>query len=809
MEKEKTLYMIGNAHLDPVWLWQWQEGYQEVKATFRSALDRMKEYDDFFFTSSSAAYYEWVEENEPAMFEEIRERVKEGRWVIVGGWWIQPDCNAPGGESYVRQGLYGQRYFQEKLGVTAQTGYNVDSFGHNGMLPQILKKSGMDNYVFMRPGRHEKGLEGETFTWTSNDGSAVTAFRIPFEYCTWPRELKEHIERCAGEIKDPRGSIMCFYGVGNHGGGPTKQNIESIHELNRAEDMPRLILSTPDDYFQAVKQSGRTLPVVSGELFHHSSGCYSVESRVKALNRAAEMRLLMAERVSVMAGLLTGIRYPAEEYQKAWKSVLFNQFHDILAGTSLRESYEDAAEDYGYALHAAGRGLNSAVQSLSWQINIPMEEGMKPLVVVNPNAFNTKAEVQAESWTLKEGTVLLDENGNQIPCQLVQSSAALQGRCRICFVADLPSLGWRTYRFAVREKAETFPEVAVSECSAENRWFKLTLDPETGYIASLLKKNDGTEYFSGPAAVPVVIRDESDTWSHAVRIFDEVIGRFKAVSVRTVENGPVKCVIRVTSVWGNSRIIQDFSVFQDLDYIAVKTTVDWHEKQAMLKLQFPMNMNYLRTSWEIPYGMEQREPDGEEYPMQMWLDLEGTNPGMETSMNGLSILNEGKFAGSATGKTASLTVLRSPVYTHHEPYQLQENLEYVYIDQGTQTFTYGLYPHDGSWENAATVRRAKVMNCRPIALFETYHEGRLEQTGSLMEVNQENIVVEVLKKAEDGSGDLILRAYETAGRAVKAELTIGVLEQTIEADFQPFEIKTLRLPGQKGGEAVWTDMLEE
>ena len=338
------------------------------------------------------------------------------------------------------------------------------------------------------------------------------------------------------------------------------------------------------------------------------------------------MRLLMAERVSVMAGLLTGIRYPAEEYQKAWKSVLFNQFHDILAGTSLRESYEDAAEDYGYALHAAGRGLNSAVQSLSWQINIPMEEGMKPLVVVNPNAFNTKAEVQAESWTLKEGTVLLDENGNQIPCQLVQSSAALQGRCRICFVADLPSLGWRTYRFAVREKAETFPEVAVSECSAENRWFKLTLDPETGYIASLLKKNDGTEYFSGPAAVPVVIRDESDTWSHAVRIFDEVIGRFQAVSVRTVENGPVKCVFRVTSVWGNSRIIQDFSVFQDLDYIAVKTTVDWHEKQAMLKLQFHMNMNYLRTSWEIPYGMEQREPDGEEYPMQMWLDLEGTNP---------------------------------------------------------------------------------------------------------------------------------------------------------------------------------------
>ena len=233
MDKKKTLYMIGNAHLDIVWLWQWQEGCQEVKATFRSALDRMKEYDDFFFTSSSAAHYEWVEENEPAMFEEIRERVKEGRWVIVGGWWMQPDCNAPGGESFVRQGLYGQRYFREKLGVTAHTGYNVDSFGHNGMLPQILKKQGMDNYVFMRPGRHEKGIESELFEWASNDGSRVTAFRIPFEYCTWPDELKEHVLRCAGEIKGEEGSIMCFYGVGNHGGGPTKRNIESIRELDK------------------------------------------------------------------------------------------------------------------------------------------------------------------------------------------------------------------------------------------------------------------------------------------------------------------------------------------------------------------------------------------------------------------------------------------------------------------------------------------------------------------------------------------------------------------------------------------------
>ena len=808
MEKEKTLYMIGNAHLDPVWLWQWQEGYQEVKATFRSALDRMKEYDDFFFTSSSAAYYEWVEENEPAMFEEIRERVKEGRWVIVGGWWIQPDCNAPGGESYVRQGLYGQRYFQEKLGVTAQTGYNVDSFGHNGMLPQILKKSGMDNYVFMRPGRHEKGLEGETFTWTSNDGSAVTAFRIPFEYCTWPRELKEHIERCAGEIKDPRGSIMCFYGVGNHGGGPTKQNIESIHELNRAEDMPRLILSTPDDYFQAVKQSGRTLPVVSGELFHHSSGCYSAHSEVKRLNRLAENRLIMAEKLSVAGKHWAGGKYPLEKYTESWKKVLFNQFHDIMAGTSIEPAYEDARESYGAALDTAARGLNAAVQSISWHIDIPMEEDMKPIVVFNPNAFSGKFEVEMESPCLKENQVLVDEEGTQIPLQTVQSLASSNGRTRLVFIAELPALGYRTYRLVIREAARTFPDVECSGNTAENRWFKIAFDEKTGYISSLYKKNDGTEYFSGPAAVPVVIEDKSDTWSHGVRIFDKVKGRFEGVSVKRVECGPVKCVIRVTSTYGSSRIFQDFSIYRELDYIRVKTTVDWHEKMSMLKLRFPMQLNYLRASWEIPYGVAQREPNGEEYPMQNFLDTEGANPGLETAINGLPFLNDGKSSGSIAGKEVSMTVLRSPIYANHEPYQPDENLEYVYVDQGVQTFTYGLYPHDGSWEDACTVQRSRELNEKPIALFETYHKGELPQSASFLSVSANNVLVTVMKEAEDGSGDLILRLVETAGRACETQVEVHGLNREFTLAFTPFEIKTVRIPVHSQLEILENDLLE-
>lgn len=806
MEKDKTMYMIGNAHLDPVWLWQWQEGYQEVKATFRSVLDRMKEYEDFFFTGSSAAYYEWVEENEPLMFEEIRQRVKEGRWVIVGGFWIQPDCNVPCGESFVRQGLYAQRYFEEKFGVMAHTGYNVDSFGHNGMLPQLLKKLGMDNYVFMRPGRHEKGLEQETFRWRSPDGSEVLSYRIPFEYCTWPEEIFRHICRCSGEIKSKDGIAMCFYGVGNHGGGPTKANIDSIHELEGRSDLPKLILSTPDAYFDKVRERGEALPVVSGDLLHHASGCYSVHSGVKKWNRKAENRLIMAEKFSVMAGHFAGRSYPVSEYTRGWKRVLFNQFHDILAGTSLAAAYEDAWESYGEALSIGARGMNGAIQSISWQIDIPMEEGMRPLVVFNPNAFEGKFEVEAEAPSLKEDMTLVDEEDRQIPIQLVQSEASCNGRCRISFIAELPSLGWRTYRLVRGREKEVFPEVEGTDTFGENDWFSITFDEETGYICSLKKKNDDTEYFDRPAAVPVVIEDHGDTWAHGIRIFDKKKGQFRLQSIRCVEKGPVKRVIRVISVYGNSRLVQDFAIYRALDFISVRTKVDWHEKFSMLKLLFPMNMSYLKGSWEIPYGVVKREPDGEEYPMQSFLDVEGANPGLNTNINGLSILNDGKTSASISGKEAAITVLRSPIYAHHEPYEPKDDLEYVYIDQGVQTFTYGLYPHDGSWERSDTVRYGRGMNEKPVALFETYHKGELPMKASLLKVEDANVLLTAMKEAEDGSGDLVLRMVETAGCACRTKLHVHEREEEIALSFTPFEIKTVRIA--KDGRITETNLLE-
>lgn len=803
--KHQTLHMIGNGHIDPVWLWQWHEGYHEVKATFRSALDRLSEYDDFVFVSSSAQFYEWVERSDPAMFDEIKARVAEGRWRVVGGWWIQPDCNIPGGESFVRQALYGQRYFREKFGVMATTGYNVDSFGHHGMLPQLLGKAGLRRYVFLRPMPHEKGLPGRLFWWQSDDGSRVLAFRIPFEYCTWGKDLEQHIRRCAGELKPPFDELMCFYGVGNHGGGPTRENIESIRRLNDDPDFPRLVFSDPDTFFEAIEARNLPIPVVHDELQHHASGCYAAHSGVKRWNRLAENRLIAAEKFAALAARLTGMPYPRGEFARAWKRVLFNQFHDTLAGTSLEAAYDDARDQFGEALAIADRAQNDAVQSILWAIDIPPQEGVRPLTVFNPHAWRSRANVAFQARGLPAAFALLDDEDRVVAVQDVQSWATSGGQRRLTFTADLPPLGYRTYRIVpVDEAPAVESSLSATDHTLENRFFRLEIDPQTGQIASLFDKRHHVEVFAGPAARAVVIDDPSDTWSHNVFRFQDEIGQFAATSVRLVESGPVLATLRVTSAFGASTLAQDFTLYDDLAQIDVRVSVDWRERHKLLKLRFPVNQIFMRAVYEIPYGHIERETTGDEEPGQSWLDLSGTV--RETGATyGLSLLNDGKYSFDVNVRDIGLTVLRSPIYAHHIPAQPQPDRDYSYIDQGMQRFTYALLPHAGSWETAGTVRRAAELNQPPIALLGTFHAGPLPQSRAVIEASPQNIVVGAVKLAEDND-DLIVRCYESSRAATDAEIRVG--ERVMAVRFGASEIKTLRVPRDDAQPVMETNLLE-
>lgn len=793
---KKKIYMIGSAHLDPVWMWRWQEGCAEAKATFRSALDRMNEFPDYKFTCAAAALYGWIEDIDPEMFAEIKERVAEGRWVVVGGWWIQPDCNLPSGESYARHALYSQRYFKEKLGVTARVGYNVDSFGHNKSLPQLLKKSGMDYYVFMRPMQHEKSLESNMFNWRSPDGTTVKAFRIPLTYaCNFDskEKLDAHIKAVC-ENSDPNANAtMVFYGVGNHGGGPTKLNLSFIEELKReyAEKGVELIYSGPESLFKTLEEDGTPLFTLDDDLQHHASGCYSTLSALKKSNRAAENRLAAAEIYSSLAGVFAGRRYEGDAFRTAWENILFNQFHDSMGGCSIKPVYTDALEMAGQSLAVAAKQTNSALQRLSWRIDT--SDGVyAPLVMFNPLSWPVKALIRVNNTTHNVRRVV-DEKGDNVRIQFVRSEAVTCfGRADTLVEAVLPPMGWTVYRGYDEPAPELENEFRVTGDTLENSRLKVSFEPHTGYISSITNKADGRELISGKAAVPVVIDEYyHDTWSHGRNFFDNVMARFSDAEITVIENGPLRAMLKVVSRYNRSTLTQYFTLAAGSDRLEVSCVVDWQEKHKMLKLACDINASNPRAFYEIPYSVIERPCDGEEEPGERWIAVRGDN-------GGVAMLNDCKYSFSIKGSTLNLTVVRSPIYGDHGNTRLAES---PFTDIGAQEFTYTLLPLSPDTPDSVIVRAASELNRKPEFIVENNHRGVLAQTVSGLSRDSDNVIVSALKRAEDDSG-WIIRAYECDGKLTECVIKVDMLKAEIKTVFHPYEIRTLLLSDDGGWREV-------
>ncbi len=451
---DRTLHLIGNSHLDPVWLWPWQEGYQEARATFWSAIHRMEEFDDFVYTCDQIVLLHWVREVDPALFAKITERVAEGRWVNVGGWWVEPDCNLPMGESFVRQGLYGQRFLIEHFGRPATVGMNVDPFGHNAMIPAILRGQGMDAYTFLRPGPHEADLFDTPFWWTAPDGSTVLACRIPYEYCSPPGDVAGQAEKALGQVDRSFDPLMVFYGVGNHGGGPTRANIASIERYHRMGTFGRLQMSSPDRYFDEVRarleaEPDLELPHWSGDLQHHAAGCYSAHSGIKQWQRRAQHAVLNAERWAIAGDLLgrsgnPALADPRAELERAWQQVLFNQFHDVLPGSAIESAYDDARDQLGEAVSISKRIITRVQNALARQVDIPLAEGTQPVLVFNPHPWPVRTAVEINYGVQPHGVHVVDHDDRVVPSQRVQSLSTTSDRSRgaVVFTADLPAFGY-------------------------------------------------------------------------------------------------------------------------------------------------------------------------------------------------------------------------------------------------------------------------------------------------------------------------------------------------------------------------------
>ncbi len=814
-DRRITVHCIGNAHIDPVWRWPWQEGYAETLATCRAALDRLRETDDFTFSRGQAATYAWIEEADPALFAEIQKYVREGRWHLVNGWWEQPDANIPGGESYVRHALYGKRYFREKFGVDVTVGYNVDTFGHNAGLPQILAKSGFQTYCFFRPGRHEKDLPGPYFWWQGTDGSRVLAIRPPVgHYGTGGGSMASEIRKSA-EVTQALGlkhSIL-FYGVGNHGGGPTKENIASIRACRDDPDGPNAIFSSVEAFAAALADKADTFPVVADDLQHHAPGCYSTHSEIKRLNRQAENRLLRAERWCALAKLALDRPYDAAEFARAWKQVLFNQFHDIMAGTSLPIAYDHAREQISEALAIAARQQNAALQALAAKVKTEGAadaEWDRPILLFNPSSWErTDAAVMQWGWHGEEPALLVDETGAEVPFQFVQPDI-FGGGSRIHFEATVPAHGFRVYHLRTPHPPARSPSrgegeaLVAGETWLENRRWRLEFDDQAGSLSRLYDKENNVEVLSGAGCALVVLNDPGDTWGHDIASWRDEAGRFGEATFKIVENGPAWVTLRVESRRQHSTARQEFTLYRDNPRIDVTLTVDWHEKHKMLKLSVPVAVQNGTLTYDAPYSTIVREANGNEDPGQTWIDLTGTLPG-RTTPYGISLLNDSKYGFDCLGSDLRMTLLRSPIYCFHDPAKVEAGREYLYMDQGPQTIRYALLPHTGDWREGDTVRQAHALNNPLETVFQYPHPGAWGASGALLTVTPANVIAAAVKGAEEGE-DVILRLFETQGRAAEAQVSLPG-GRTFTTPMAAWELKTLRLTPD--GAAREVNLLEE
>lgn len=776
------VHLIGNAHLDPVWLWRWQEGCAEAIGTCWAAIDRLEEGEGFIFTKGEAHIYAWIEDLDPDLFARIQHYVAEKRWIIVNGWWIQPDCNVPSGESVIRQALYGKRYFSQKFGVDVPTGYNVDSFGHPGTFPMLLNHTGSTSYTFMRPGPHEMDLPADLFEWVSPDGSSVKAFRIQGAYNTSKRELPlpEKIDlhaKLAGERGHP---FMCFYGVGNHGGAPTIENINEIERRLAAGE--NIKFSDPETFFD--EAANGELPKVGSELQFHAIGCYAVASNLKALNRKAESILEQAEAAATLASRETGAIYPHNQFETLWRTLLFNQFHDTLGGTSLESACVDSERELAGVIADADKLLNAAVRRLGNQIAPPAHPEDATFLVMNFNGQAYEGLVEAEPWVDKDNVstrVLFDETGAKIAFQYADPHGKTTGLQRIAFPLEVPAYGYRTLRFAVDESGVSAPAVSFGAetdvLTFETAGYRLNIDPQTGGLAELTNTRHEISVFDGVGHRGIIIDDETDTWSHGTDRFGLEGEDMRLADVSLIEQGPVRTVLKLVTKAASSSMTTLIVLPESADLpVELRVSLNWQEQRKLFRLAYPLAANTFE--YEVPGGWDTRPDNGREVPGHRWVRA-------MAGSHALALVNDAKYSYAALDGTLYVTAVRSPVFAHHVPIEVEQGAHYRFMDQGEHRFNISLFAAlDLSRQHAAIL--ADNLNKPLVTTPHVSRSGTRPHSGQWLDVSSRHSAITTLKRAEEGSA-AVLRAYELDGNAD----SISVGGQT--APIRPRGVATLLL----------------
>jgi len=772
-----NIRIVGNSHIDMAWLWPWTETVEVVRNTFQSVLDLMREYPDFKFTMSSARTYEWMQEKYPDLFQQIEQRVKEGRWEVIGGMWVEPDLNMPDGESLVRQILVGKNYFQKNFGVDVKIGWNPDSFGYNYQLPQIYKKSGMNYFVTQKLlWAHEfTTFPYKLFWWQAPDGSRLLTY-FPHDYAggidavPLATDVSMWMPSIYGKSIADKPEMMHLYGVGDHGGGPTRIMLDHAEQLMAQDTVfPKLEFGFARDFFRDMEKKlpGMQVPTWDGELyFAYHRGVFTTQAETKRRIRQAEETVLNAEKFASLATLY-GRRYPQDEMELTWKRLLFDHFHDIMPGSGIAVNYLDAKRNLENVERAANDVTRGSLREIGAHVNT-QGDGV-PVMVFNSLSWprTEVTEVEAQLAAPSRQIEVADSNGKPAEIQLLSMDAETH-RARFLLLSKTPSFGYQTYFVRAATTAPAgHSMLKASSDTLENEFIRLQINPQTGCMTSLVDKRSGTEALapaetdtggSKPSTCGNLLQTfvdkpkQWDAWNIDADFEKQHWDLDKADEVKLVESGPLGAVIQVKNHFQNSTFVRDITLYAGVPRVDVKMQADWHEKHILLKVAFPLSAHNDKATFEIPFGSIERpttrnnpaEQAQFEVPAQRWADI-------SDAKHGFSLLNDCKYGYDAKGNVLRLSLLRSPEWP--DPH----------ADEGPHEFTYSLYPHGAGWKEALTIRRGYELNYKLISRRLEKHQGSLAAEHSFLQAQPDNIIVTALKRAEDENA-LILRFYEWAGQ---------------------------------------------
>lgn len=803
--KRFTLYFNSNAHIDAAWLWREKETIEVCKNTFASVINMMNARPDFTYTQSAAVYYDWMERFYPSLFEQMKARVKEGRWEVTGGMWVEPDCNLPAGESWARHLLYSKRYFKQKLGVDVKIGWNPDSFGYNWNMPEMYQQAGIDAFVTQKIGWNDTNVfPHRVFWWESPDGSRILSY-FPFDYVNTVEDGYQLIDWLRQfEANTGFTKMLILFGVGNHGGGPSLEMLARIDRLKRLDIFPNIEYGTTTTFLNWLKsQDLTTLPTWKDELYlEYHQGTYTTQSRIKERNRQSEVLLTNAEKFSALASSF-GRKYNSTDLESAWRLVLFNQFHDILPGSGIREIYIDANEGYDDAQAIGEFELNGSLQYLANSVNTSAIKKGTPIIVFNSLGWERNDIV---TLALPAGDdvaySVFDLSGKEITSQKVVNS---KYDAEIIFMAEqVPSYGYKTYELRKVEPSINQTSANIEGVTLSNQFFSIGIDPDSGWISSIRDERQHKELITGYGNELQLLEDRPNAWDawNIGLTGTKYPSTFRGMDI--IEHGPVRTIIRLhrdylkpgtkkdfpTEDFPSSFFTQDIILYNGLGRIDFKTDVDWWEEKTMLKVAFPLSVTDTVATYDMPYGTIQRstqlrtswEKAKVEVPAQRWADV-------SASGYGVSLMTKSKYGFDIKGNVMRLSLLRSPKWPDPT------------ADRGKHSIEYALYPHDKTWKEAATIQRAMEYNNPLIAMTVDRHIGTLPSSYSFVKCTPSNIILTSIKKEEEGNG-WILQWYESEGKATEAVIEfLGKPKKVCRSNFLEedgeaviFNSKTVTVP---------------